>query len=138
MAADNKEMKEWIRKGLGVGVALLTKKESIGEVLGSIYDKNKRNVRVNEFLNGFKSLGRMAKAYFKGDYRDVSPWLFINTAAGLAYLISDIDLISDKIPGLGLLDDAGVVIWVVDIYLKEIEKFNLWEASNRAIDIELA
>jgi hypothetical protein len=95
MAAKNKDVNEWIRKGLGVGVALLTKKESISEVLGSIYDKEKRNVRVNEFLNGFKSLGRLAKAYFKGEYRDVSPWLFINTAAGLAYLITDIDIISD-------------------------------------------
>jgi len=43
---------------------------------------------------------------------------------GLNYLISDVDLIPDSIPGIGYADDNMILNWVIKVVKQDIERFD--------------
>lgn len=78
----------------------------------------------------FFTMGRMMKAYVKGEYRQI-PWKpLLLIAAAVIYFVNPIDLIPDWIPGLGFTDDLGILLTVYKSVEHEIEKFMTWEKSG--------
>jgi uncharacterized membrane protein YkvA (DUF1232 family) len=76
------------------------------------------------------TLGRLAKAYALGHYRDI-PWkTMLMLLAAVIYFINPFDLLPDVIPVAGLTDDFAVLIWVYNAMGTEIEKFQAWESSR--------
>lgn len=76
------------------------------------------------------TLGRLAKAYALGHYRDV-PWkTMLVILAAVIYFINPLDLLPDMIPIAGLTDDFAVLLWVYNSLGTEIEKFQAWESSR--------
>jgi uncharacterized membrane protein YkvA (DUF1232 family) len=76
------------------------------------------------------TLGRLAKAYALGHYRDI-PWkTMLVLLAAVIYFINPFDLLPDVIPVAGLTDDFAVLIWVYNSMGTEIEKFQAWESSR--------
>lgn len=49
-------------------------------------------------------------------------------AAALLYVISSLDAVPDILPGLGLLDDAAVVAFVVAQLRNEIGNYAAWKS----------
>lgn len=137
MTKKNKDKKSWLNKGAAIGAALLSKKDLIVGVFDKLYTKEGKSFDFSKISNRFMLFGRMMKAYFKGEYKDVSPMLFISTVAGVLYLVADVDLIPDSIPIAGAIDDISVIVWVLNVYGEEIKKYDLWEAQNVVKDISL-
>jgi uncharacterized membrane protein YkvA (DUF1232 family) len=78
----------------------------------------------------FFTIGRMAKAFAQGRYRQV-PWrTMLILLAAVVYFINPFDLIPDLIPVAGLTDDFAVLVWVYNSMGSEIERFLEWEASQ--------
>ncbi len=50
---------------------------------------------------------------------------------GLGYLISDIDLIPDSIPGIGYLDDAMIVSWVLNMIDQDVTRFEYFKKAKK-------
>ncbi|HTF18910.1 MAG TPA: DUF1232 domain-containing protein [Chryseolinea sp.] len=76
------------------------------------------------------TLGRLAKAYALGHYRDI-PWkTMLMLLAAVIYFINPFDLLPDVIPVAGLTDDFAVLVWVYNAMGTEIEKFQVWESSR--------
>jgi uncharacterized membrane protein YkvA (DUF1232 family) len=76
------------------------------------------------------TLGRLAKAYALGQYRDI-PWkTMLMLLAAVIYFINPFDLLPDVIPVAGLTDDFAVLVWVYNAMGTEIEKFQAWESSR--------
>ncbi len=76
------------------------------------------------------TLGRLARAYALGQYRDI-PWrTMLILLAAIIYFLNPLDLIPDLIPVAGLADDVAVLVWVYNAIGHEIEKFQLWESSR--------
>ena len=76
------------------------------------------------------TLGRLAKAYALGHYREI-PWKTMLLLLGaIIYFINPLDLLPDVIPIAGLTDDFAVLIWVYNALGTEIEKFQEWESSQ--------
>jgi uncharacterized membrane protein YkvA (DUF1232 family) len=83
-------------------------------------------------LDDIMALTRLARAYVKGEYREV-PWESIALAIGaLIYFLSPVDLIPDVIPVAGYVDDAAVIAFVVASLSTDLSKFRDWEASQQA------
>src|SRR5438270_13046531 len=59
---------------------------------------------------------RLLRAYFRGEYRNVSQDALLTILAAVSYLGDPSDLIPDEIPFLGLLDDATVIGFAVTIF----------------------
>ena len=72
---------------------------------------------------------RMLKAWSKGDYQSV-PWkTIVLSLATIIYFLNPFDVAPDFIPGVGYLDDAVVLGFVVNSIKKELEKFLRWESE---------
>jgi len=80
-----------------------------------------------------KTLREMLAASFKGTYKFPKRTL-IYVIAGLVYFINPFDLVPDFILGLGFLDDAAVIAFVVKKLKKEIDKF---KKINNYQDVEV-
>ena len=77
-----------------------------------------------------KSFIRLLRAWGTGRYKQI-PWKSMSLIiAAVLYFVSPIDAIPDFIPGLGFLDDAFVIAWVMRQVRKDVEDFNFWEDST--------
>lgn len=76
------------------------------------------------------ALLRLLRAYASGEYRDVPAKSLILIVAGVLYFVMPIDVIPDFVIGLGFLDDAAVLAWVVSTVRTVLEDFGRWESSR--------
>ena len=75
---------------------------------------------------------RLLRAYASGAYRQVPAKDLILIVAGLLYFVAPIDVIPDFLIGLGFLDDAAVIAWVVRTLKSVVDDFTRWEATRAA------
>jgi uncharacterized membrane protein YkvA (DUF1232 family) len=73
-----------------------------------------------------QTLLRLLRASGEGRYRQVSKKNLLLAAAGIAYLVSPLDVIPDFLPG-GFVDDAAVIALVVRKLRGELDAFETWE-----------
>ncbi len=76
------------------------------------------------------SLLRLLRAYASGQYRNVPAKSLVLIVAGILYFVMPIDVIPDFVVGLGFLDDAAVLAWVVSSVRTVVTDFEKWEASR--------
>jgi uncharacterized membrane protein YkvA (DUF1232 family) len=85
---------------------------------------------LTEVWDGFTALIRLSRAYASGQYRRV-PWKTMLYATGaVVYFVSPFDLIPDVIVGVGLLDDASVIAWVLNSIKNDLGGFRQWEIET--------
>lgn len=76
------------------------------------------------------SLIRLLRSYASGQYRNVPAKSLVLIVAGILYFVMPIDVIPDFVIGLGFLDDAAVLAWVVSSVRTVISDFEKWESSR--------
>jgi uncharacterized membrane protein YkvA (DUF1232 family) len=74
---------------------------------------------------------RLIRAHYRGEYRPVSDDALVWIIAALKYLVDPFDLIPDKTPFLGFIDDASVVELVKDKTRRTLDDFMKWETTMR-------
>lgn len=104
-------------------------KKLVNEAMKKAKGKNKGPL--GEVWRYLTALIRLTRAYFNKNYTDV-PWQTIVLAiAALIYFVSPIDFIPDFIPGVGYLDDAGVISIVVASIKADLDNFLEWEDDQK-------
>ncbi|WP_079508187.1 YkvA family protein [Mesobacillus jeotgali] len=77
-------------------------------------------------------------AWRRGEYRKIPTGSIVTIIASIIYFVSPIDLMPDFLIGLGIVDDAAVIGFVLKQITSDLEKFRLWkethEATNMVID----
>ncbi len=73
---------------------------------------------------------RLVRAYHRGEYDQVSDDALLWIIAALSYLIDPFDLIPDKTPFLGFLDDAAVIAFAVGKTRQALDGFMTWETAG--------
>ena len=91
------------------------------------------NSRIRELGERIKLLGRLVRAYANGSYREITVGNIVMIVAAILYFVTPVDLIPDAVPGAGLVDDAGVLAFVLAKLEIELDRFAAWERSE-AID----
>ena len=81
-------------------------------------------------MDDFRTLVRLVVAYARGNYRDIPPESLALIVAGLVYVVSPLDLVPDAVPGIGFMDDAVVVGWVIKSVRQELDAFRAWEVGQ--------
>ena len=81
---------------------------------------------LSRLYRNLKLIFPLIKDYWKGAYRDISVKSIIIFLAGLAYIISPIDLIPDYIIGLGQLDDIAIMGFSLHYLEKDLLKYKEW------------
>ena len=73
---------------------------------------------------------RLVRAYHRGEYDQVSKDALLWIIAALNYLVDPFDLIPDKTPFLGFVDDATVVEFVAARTRQTLDDFMTWETRS--------
>jgi uncharacterized membrane protein YkvA (DUF1232 family) len=92
----------------------------------SVDSENKAIRKMSEML---QTLFRMTKASFSGEYTGLSKGKIFLGIAAAVYIVSPKDIIPDKIPFIGMLDDMVVLAWLIKVSNDEIIKFKAWEGT---------
>ena len=71
-------------------------------------------------------LQALCLAYWRGEYRAISPKALVSVVAGLMYFLSPLDAVPDFIPMFGMLDDIAVLAWLMKTLDDELTAFRLW------------
>ena len=98
-------------------------KETLDNAFRKVTDIEGEDGTVNSMVTKVKMFLRMIKAYADGEYREV-PWkTMLLIMASIIYFVNPFDLIPDFIPGIGLVDDISIVLWVFSSVENDILKF---------------
>ena len=73
---------------------------------------------------------RLIRAQQRGEYNQVPSDALLWIVAALSYLVDPFDLIPDKTPFLGFVDDATVVEFVTDKNRQTLDDFMIWETTS--------
>ena len=71
-------------------------------------------------------LGMLINSWIRGDYKEVPIGSIVAALCALIYFVSPIDLIPDVIPGIGHLDDAAVVGFVLHMIKSDLDEYMEW------------
>lgn len=72
----------------------------------------------------------LVRAYTKGEYRNI-PWkTIIYAIAAIIYFVNPLDIIPDFIFGIGYLDDATVIAFVINAIRNELERFKSYQSAG--------
>ncbi|WP_059173758.1 YkvA family protein [Bacillus sp. FJAT-27445] len=88
-------------------------------------DKNKKSL--GDTWHKLQLLFELARAWAKGEYKEVSKGTILAVIGAIIYFVSPIDIIPDFILGLGLVDDAAVLAFTWKRLSKDIENFKTWK-----------
>ena len=64
-------------------------------------------------LEDLRTMLHLVRAWAKGDYSGISKANLVLIVGAVVYFLMPTDLIPDFIAGLGFVDDAAVIAWVV-------------------------
>ncbi len=95
--------------------------------------------RLAEVWDSLMAAMRLLRAYARGEYRDI-PWSsLLSIIATVVYFVTPLDLIPDFLLGVGLLDDAALIGWVLASLKGDIDRFVDWERAQGgdAIDTDV-
>ncbi len=92
--------------------------------------------RLGKLKDDLRLLQALCLAYWRGEYRAISPKSMISIVAGLMYFLSPLDAIPDFIPVFGMIDDIAVLAWVMKTLDDELNAFCAWR--NRQLPEKLA
>ena len=79
-----------------------------------------------DLAEDLNTLVAMIKDYVSGDYRALPQRTLLAAAFAVLYVIDPLDLVPDFIPGIGLMDDAAVVAFVVKALPSDIHDYRTW------------
>ncbi|UVT17732.1 MAG: DUF1232 domain-containing protein [Nitrospira sp.] len=85
---------------------------------------------IGRLWSDFPLLVRLLKAWKNGSYRGLSLRTLASLAAAILYVLSPVDLIPDFIPGIGLIDDAAVLTFLLHSMAQDLAAFRTWEQSR--------
>lgn len=119
---------------LGVAVATLRDENKLKTLVGSAGDKlSSAHAGIKSVRNDTRTLTDLVKAWMRREYRDV-PWsTLLLTAGALVYFVNPMDAIPDILPATGLIDDAGVIGFVLASVKNDIEKFRKWQTDSTGV-----
>ena len=70
----------------------------------------------------------MLADFRSGTYRDLPKGVFLAAAVGLGYALCPIDLVLDIIPFAGYLDDAAILMLLLDFFIaRDIARYQSWK-----------
>lgn len=103
---------------------------SRGRLPALLFAVARKGPRIDQLREDVKLLQSLCLAWWRGEYRAISPKALVTIVAGLLYFVSPIDAIPDWLLGVGFLDDIAVLGWVLKTVADELARFKAWRDSQ--------
>lgn len=99
---------------------------SRGRLPALLFAVARKGPRLGQLKEDVKLLQALCVAWWRGEYRAISPKALVTVVAGLLYFVSPLDAIPDWLLGVGFLDDIAVLGWVLKTVSDELDAFRAW------------
>ncbi|MFQ6576188.1 YkvA family protein [Pseudomonas sp. UM16] len=99
---------------------------SRGRLPALIFAVARKGPRLGRLREDVRLMQALCLAWWRGEYRSISPKALVTVVAGLLYFVSPLDAIPDWLLGVGFLDDIAVLAWVMKAVSNELAAFNTW------------
>lgn len=103
---------------------------SRGRLPALLFAVARKGPRLGQLRDDVRLLQSLCLAWWRGEYRAISPKALVTIVAGLLYFVSPIDAIPDWLLGVGFLDDIAVLGWVLKTVADELARFRAWRDSQ--------
>lgn len=125
------EEQEQVRQDRETAKEYARDKKKTGMLLQGAMEKAERKRGVlQKVWDDLMTLFRLVRSWVNGTYTAV-PWeTIVWIIAAIIYFVNPFDVIPDFIPGLGYLDDAAVIAFVVNSVRDDISHFQAWEEGQ--------
>ena len=130
MAFNMDQAKELLDKGIGEAESIIGNPSRVDEILLQLEEKLKEVPAVGNVLADLPLMIAMVKAWIQKDYTKVSGKVIACLVGAFIYLIKKNDLISDRIPVIGIADDLAVLGLALKMCEPELKAFSEWRASQ--------
>lgn len=114
---------------------VLKDKEKSDDLLERLEAKLKTIPKIGGKLSYIPTFVQLLKKYFSKEYTMVPIGTVIAITSALLYFINPLDLIPDAIPGIGYLDDAGVIAICLPLVKDDIDEFIKWRDLNKLVNV---
>ncbi len=104
----------------------------IDSILMQLEEKLKEVPAIGQTLSDLPLMIAMVKGYITKEYAEVSPKVIALMVGSFIYLLKKDDLISDKIPVLGIADDLAVLGLALKLSENELQAFSEWRRNRTA------
>ena len=119
------QAQELLNKGASEAQELIKDPSKVDDLLMELEEKLKTVPMIGDTLSDLPLMIAMVKAYVTKQYDRVSPKVVALLLGAFIYLIKKDDLISDRIPFLGIADDLAVLGLALKLCEKELKEFRL-------------
>lgn len=99
---------------------------SRGRLPALLFAVARKGPKLGQLKDDVKLLQALCVAWWRGEYRAISPKALVTIVAGLLYFVSPLDAIPDWLLGVGFLDDIAVLGWVLKTVSDELDAFRAW------------
>lgn len=99
---------------------------SRGRLPALLFAVARKGPRLGQLKDDLRLMQALCVAWWRGEYRDISPKALVTIVAGLLYFVSPLDAIPDWLLGVGMLDDIAVLGWVLKTVSDELDVFRAW------------
>ena len=97
----------------------------LDQLLIDLEDKLARTPKIGESVSELPTMVAMVKSWIKKEYK-VSPKVLATMVGAFLYLVKGKDLIPDKIPVAGLVDDIAVLALALKFVAPEVKEYREW------------
>lgn len=103
---------------------------SRGRLPALLFAVARKGPKLGQLREDVRLLQALCLAWWRGEYRAISPKALVTVVAGLLYFVSPLDAIPDWLVGIGFLDDIAVLGWVLKTVADELNRFKAWRDSQ--------
>ncbi len=104
--------------------------DRLSRLLDELEEKLKTVPNVGDKLAMLPVMISMVRSYLKKEYDKTPVGTMVAIVSALAYFLSPVDLIPDRIPGLGFIDDAAVISACLALCSADIREYEVWREQQ--------
>ena len=133
---DVEKAKTVLNNGMEEAKAIIDNPEKVEEVLKQVGDKLATVPVIGNLFTELPDMISLVQSYITKEYTEVSPKVILAAVGSFIYLINRKDLIPDRIPVIGMLDDIAVVGLALEMVKPELKAYREMKAAKAAAAAE--
>ncbi len=123
-------VKNALEKGVAQAQELMQDPSKIDALLVQLEEKMKEVPVAGTTLASVPTMISMVKSYITKEYTEVSPKVIASMVGAFLYLLTGKDLINDKTPLIGHIDDIAVFALALNLVQPELEAYKAWRDAR--------
>ena len=130
MDIDKNKIQELLDESSSKVEAIMKDTAALENILQSAEKKLAEIPNVGQYAANLPLMLSMVRSYIAKEYTEVSPKVVVSMVGALVYMLKGKDLIPDKIPVIGAVDDLAVLGLALQLNTAELEAYKQWREEK--------